>query len=87
MKKYKLNKGFIVQKIDNKITIFDSEKSMLFTFNQTASFVFNKIKQGWDKEKVIDELVKKYQIKKEKAEKDVWEFVGELVKKGIIKPF
>ena len=50
--KYKINKGFIVQKVGNKQTIFDGEESALYTFNKTGSLIFEKIKLGWEKEKI-----------------------------------
>ena len=85
MKTYKVNKGFIVQKLDNKTVIFDGEESVLYTFNETASVIFKRIKSGWDKVKIIDELAKKYDIKKKRVEKDVDKIFSEMIKKKIIK--
>ena len=85
MKTYKVNKGFIVQKLDNKTVIFDGEESVLYTFNETASVIFKRIKSGWDEVKIIDELAKKYDIKKKRVEKDVDRIFSEMIKKKIIK--
>lgn len=82
--KYKINKGFIIQKLDDKTVIFDSDSSTLFTFNETASYIFKKIKAGKNEEKIIDLVVKKYQIKPEKAKKDLKDLLAELRKKKII---
>lgn len=82
--KYKINKGFIVQKLDDKMVIFDGEESVLYTFNETASFIFKKIKKGEEKEKIIEMVEKKYDIKKEKAQKDFNELISDLKKKKII---
>ncbi len=82
--KYKLQKGLIVQKIDGKITIFDGEESMLYTFNETASYIFSKIKAGWEKEKIIASLAKKYCVSSQKAAKDVTVFLEDLKKYQII---
>lgn len=84
MPKYKINKGFIQQKLDDKMVIFDGEESVLYTFNETASFIFQKLKLGWDNKKIIDGLVKKHQIKEKRAEKDVNELISDLLKKKII---
>lgn len=84
MSKFKINKGFIEQKLGDKIVIFDGEESFLYTFNEAASFIFQKLKLGWDNKKIIDGLVKKYQIKEKRAERDVNELVSELAKKKII---
>ncbi|MEK7072371.1 MAG: PqqD family protein [Patescibacteria group bacterium] len=82
--KYKINKGFIVQKLGNKTTIFDGEKSQLYTFNQTASFIFDKIKKGLSKEEIIELMIKKYKISNIRAQKDYLGLEKELFAKKII---
>ena len=84
MQSYKINKGFVVQKLDDKTVIFDSEESVLYEFNETASFVFKKIKVGWDEGKIVTSLSKTYKIKEDRVEKDVKELISELKKKKII---
>lgn len=84
MKKIRLKKGFIYQKTGNKITIFDGEESTLHTFNKSASFIFDKIKQGVSEDKLIDLLVKRHSISRSTAEADVKEFMDELKRKRII---
>lgn len=82
--KYKINKGFIVQKLDDKTVIFDGEESVLYTFNETASLIFQKLKKGFDQEEILKKLIKKYGVKEEKARKDFEEMVKELIKKKIV---
>ena len=81
---YTITKGLITQKLDNKTVIFDGEESVLYTFNETASYIFSKIKTKWDEEKIILSLVKKYGIKEKRAKKDVGELIAGLKKKKII---
>ena len=83
--KYKINKGFVIQKLDNKTVIFDSNSSTFFTFNETASFIFKKIKKGEEREKIIEMVEKKYDIKKERVEKDFNELIADLKKMGLIR--
>ncbi len=84
-KKYKLKKGLISEKLDGKIVIFDSDKSILYTLNETAGFIFEKLKKGIDKEKIVELLVKKYQVKRERVQKDLKDLIENLKKKNIIK--
>lgn len=83
--KYKINKGFIVQKVGDKSTIFDGEESTLYTFNKTGALIFDKIKLGWEKEKIIKLISKTYSIDYSKAFRDFNEFTKELIKSKIIK--
>jgi len=84
MAKYKINKGYIVQKLDNKTVIFDGEESVLYTFNETASFIFKKLKLGWDEKQIIQILTKRYSIKVDRAKKDISELISDLKKKKIV---
>lgn len=81
---YIINKGLITQKLDNKTVIFDGEKSILYTFNETANYIFQKIKAKWDGGEIILSLVKKYNVKEEQATKDVQELIKLLKDKKII---
>ncbi len=84
MKQYKINKGFIVQKLGKKTVIFDGEKSLLFTFNETASFIFSKLKMGKNKNQIEEMLVKRYQITQKKAHQDLEVIIKDLLQKKII---
>lgn len=84
MDNFRINKGFITQKIANKLTIFDSDTLILYTFNETASFIFNKIKLKCNQQKIIEDLAKKYHIDKIEAKKDITRLIKELKQKKII---
>jgi hypothetical protein len=82
---YQIQKGLIIQKIDKETVIFDAEESVLYTLNETASEIFRLLKKGLkEKEIVLRKWVKKYEVKKERVEKDVEELVEELKKRKII---
>ena len=81
---YQIQKGLIIQKIDKETVIFDAEKSVLYTLNETAAEIFRLLKKGLKEEEIVERMVKKYKVKKEKAEKDVKEMIGELTKRKII---
>lgn len=82
--KYKINKGLVTQKINNKTIIFDTEKSILYTLNETAAFIFLKLKKGSSETEIIQAVVKKYQVKEERIQKDLVELISDLKKKKIV---
>ena len=84
MKKYTINKGFIVQKLGKKTVIFDGEKSLLYTFNETATLIFDKLKRNINSQKIAEELGSKYNITVNKALTDVTELETDLIDKKII---
>lgn len=84
MAKYKINKGFIIQKLANKITMFDGEESLLYSFNETASYVFSRLKLGWEKNKITGELPKVYAVTLEEARRDVENLIADLLSRKVI---
>jgi 6-pyruvoyl-tetrahydropterin synthase len=80
----KIQKGLIIQKLDNQTVIFDADESVLYTLNETASVIFDKLKKKWDKEKIVNFMLKKYAVKKERLEKDFDQLIEDLKKKKII---
>ena len=84
MKKYKINKANVVQILSNRSIIFDGEKSLLYTFNETASFIIQRIKSGWDENKISIAIARKYNLTVEKAQEDVKKMIKELMRYRII---
>ena len=84
MKRYKINNGLIVQKMSDKITIFDGEKSQLLSFNETASFIFGLLKKDCSEEKIVELVEKKYKIGKKQAKSDLQSLLVEMKRLGVI---
>lgn len=83
--KLKIQKGFITQRIGDKITIFDSENSLLLTLNSTATFIFDRLKKGLETKKIVAELANKFSVSELDAKKDIDEFIKTLISKGLAK--
>jgi hypothetical protein len=81
---YQIQKGLIIQKIDKETVIFDAEESVLYTLNETASEIFRLLKKGLKEEEIVERMVKKYEVRKERVEKDVKELIKELKKRKIL---
>ncbi len=83
-KTYKVSKSLILQKLDGKLVGFDVDKSSLYTFNETAEFIFRKIKAKWEEDKIVAALAKKYDVSLLTLKKDVKGTIREMVKNKII---
>ncbi len=83
-KNIKFNTGFITQKIGKKVTIFSGERSILFTLNETAVYIFNGLKLKWDKEKITNTIMKNFEVSQKEAEEGIDDFIETLLEKKII---
>lgn len=84
--KYSIKKHFVIEKIEGKTTLFDVDSSTFYSFNETGTYIFSLVKKGQEKEKMTEALAKRYGITKKKAEKDVNDFLKDLVKNKIASP-
>lgn len=81
---YKINKNVIFQKIDKQLIGFDVDHSSLFTFNETAEYIFSKIKTKTEPSRIASLLAKKYEVDVKDAMKDVNELLKLLKKNKIL---
>lgn len=69
--------------VGGKIVVFDMEKSQFYIFNPTASLIIEKLKLGWGENRILQELLKEYDIDKARAERDLKALLLHLNKIGL----
>jgi hypothetical protein len=80
----KINKNIIFQKIDSKLVGFDIDRSFLFTFNETAEYIYKKVKSGIDEKKLVALMTKRYDVDEKTAQKDIKSIIALLKKNKIL---
>ena len=70
--------------MDKSLVGFDAKRSSFYTFNETAEFVFKKIKLGWKEEKIVTALAKTYDVALPALKKDVKTLIKDMMKNKII---
>ena len=83
-KTFCFNSNFIYEKLNNQLTVFNTERSYLYTFNDTASFVYQLLKRHQTIDQVSKAMQRHYGLTKEKADKDLGLFLKELETKQIL---
>lgn len=83
---YKINQSIVFQKLDNQLACFDTDESVIYTLNDTAEFVFRKLKSGWKEEEIITAMAKKYEVVLLTLKKDVKILIKDMIKNKIIYP-
>jgi len=82
--KIKTTNKLILQKIDNSLVGFDADTSYLYTFNETAEYIFKKKGLGWNENKIVEALAKKYEVTIPQLRKDVKKLIKDMQKNNII---
>ncbi len=85
MKKYTLNKEFVLQFNKDKVTIFNPENSYLYTLNKTATLIVVFLDEGLTIELLIKKILEEYNIDFIEAEREVLETIDYLLAEKIIK--
>lgn len=81
--KIKIQKGLINQRAGDKLIIFDTDKSVLYTLNKTAKFIFERLSRGVSEDAVAQQLSTEYDVTLNQAKKDVRQFIDALIEKRI----
>jgi hypothetical protein len=81
---YSINKGFIIQKMDDKTVMLDGDTSTLYTLNETADYIVKQIKKKASKQVIIQKMIKRYGVGKEKLTRDFDQVIKDLIKKKIL---
>lgn len=82
--KYKINKKLAFRKIDGVYYVIDPENMKLFSFNETATFIWDTILSRKDLSEILKSLVDEYEIDKEVAKNDLEEFICLLKNNNLI---
>lgn len=78
-----MRKGLINQRAGNSLIIFDTDKSILYTFNKTAKFIFERLKKGMAADLIAKQLTNEFDISSSQAKKDIDRLTSTLIKKKI----
>lgn len=83
-KKIKIKTGFIVEKTQQGISIFDPDNSFLFSLNETGTYIFGLIKKNYTVEKIATLVSNEYEIDYNTSVEHVVSFINTLKKYNIL---
>lgn len=82
----KINDKYELKKVlDNYVLIDNSKNSNhIIKINEVSKRIFECIKEGKNKDEIIDILLNEYEVSKEQLLKDIDDFISDSISKGII---
>ncbi len=82
--KIDINHNLIIQEVEEETFLFDPEKSILHSLNETGAFIFRELQEKNSLQDIAEALTKRYKVSREQAIKDVTSIIGKMRKKKII---
>jgi len=82
--RYKIKDNILWKIVDNEAVIVVPDKDEYFYLNPTGTEIWKLINKGFTKEKILQNLYKKYKAAKKKISEDVEKLLKKLMKMEII---
>jgi hypothetical protein len=82
--KFKIAEHLSVRKIDNEVFILNRNDSHLHTFNESGAALWKAMERCDSSNAMVDEILLVYEVDRDQAEKDVSEFLSELLSEHLI---
>jgi PqqD family protein of HPr-rel-A system len=79
-----LNPNTIIRMIDDELFIYDHERSVIHTFNETGAFIVRHLHEGMTKDAIIDTLCREFHIDVATASEHYDTFLERLKKQGLL---
>lgn len=70
--------------IDGEAVVVDLESSMLYSLNSVATFVWEMTDGRTPIEKIVNKICEEFEVEREVAKKDCFEFVQDFADKGLL---
>ncbi|HYE74591.1 MAG TPA: PqqD family protein [Blastocatellia bacterium] len=82
--KYRAAESIAHREIEGQTLLLLPNSHVLYTFNESGKFVWNRILKKQSVAKIITDFAREFGLEKDRAEADVKKLLRELLKKGVI---
>ena len=84
----KLKEGFILRTISGQTVVLPTggvlDLNMMIKLNDTGRFIWERLEKGTEKEELIQDMLKEYDVSREKATEYVEQFVQKVKENGFL---
>jgi len=84
----KLKEGFVLRTISGQTVVLptggDLDLSMMIKLNDTGRFIWERLEKGVEMEELVEDMLKEYDVSKEKATEYVEQFVQKVKDNGFL---
>ena len=84
----KLKEGFVLRTISGQTVVLptggDLDLGMMIKLNDTGRFIWERLEKGVEMEELVEDMLKEYDVSKEKATEYVEQFVQKVKENGFL---
>ncbi len=84
----KLKEGFVLRTISGQTVVLptggDLDLGMMIKLNDTGRFIWERLEKGVEMEELVEDMLKEYDVSKEKATEYVEQFVQKVKDNGFL---
>ena len=73
------------QEVDGEMVLLDMESENYFGLDEVGTSIWQEIQEKETLKEVLDALLEQYDVEAEMLENDLSDFIGKLVKSGLVK--
>jgi hypothetical protein len=73
-----------LQKVDDETILLDSNTNEYFSINEIGTLIWETLEEKKDLNSVKEEIISNYEVDEKQVEKDILNFIQEVVNKGLI---
>ncbi len=82
--KINIPETLFLQKVDDETILLDSNTNEYFSINETGTLIWETLEEKKDLNSVKEEIISNYEVDEKQVEKDILNFIQEVVNKGLI---
>lgn len=82
--KIKIGKRVVFREVEGLVYILDPRNATIHTLNQTASFIWLRLKAGQTIGELTQAVMENFKVEEKKAKADIKDFVSEYLEEGFL---
>jgi hypothetical protein len=79
------DKNIIGENLEGKVYVVDGEHSYFYSFNETATVIWEICRQPVSMGKLVQEVAKTFEVSEASIRKDIYGFINSYLEKGLFK--
>lgn len=81
---YRVSEDILAAQVPDGVAILNTKTSRYYTLNSVGEFIWNTLRAGSSRERIIEQIIETYDVDCERAEADANDLLTTLLEAGLI---